>query len=452
VTSIDVVYEADRYPSPMAPTDPSSAALVPTSGPGSLPAPLDHPDVTRADEVRAIGDLGAFAVTMFTERIEELHHAVSSRSFDAVGAMAHPIRVVHDTVAGTLYSGVRSASGTAVRTLASAVARLSPHDAEALSDTPNGAFARAAINGLLGDRLEEDGSALAIHLAARARGRDVPPTLEGLRAAYPRATPKVAVFLHGLGETEGAWWWRSRGGGHGPIVPFGERLRSDLDFTPVNVRFNSGLRISENGARLATLLHAIDTAWPCEIEEVAFVGHSMGGLVARAAVHVGHDNGHPWTERTEHVVCLGTPHHGAPLEKGVNLASSVLRLVPEAAPLASVLDTRSVGIKDLRWGAVAAEHWRDRHPRDIPGDTRTALQTPSHVCIHAIAATLSASAEHALGSAFGDLLVRLESASGTHRKHDLGIEEQHRAVLGGLSHFDLLGDPQVYRLIRDWLA
>ena len=44
-------------------------------------------------------------------------------------------------------------------------------------------------------------------------------------------------------------------------------------------------------------------------------GHSMGGLVARGACHYGALARHEWLGRLDKLVFVGTPHHGAPLER-----------------------------------------------------------------------------------------------------------------------------------------
>ena len=67
------------------------------------------------------------------------------------------------------------------------------------------------------------------------------------------------------------------------------RGSDDLGYTPVFVRFNTGRHISENGASLAALLDELVADWPVEVERIAIVGHSMGGLVARSACHRGGD-------------------------------------------------------------------------------------------------------------------------------------------------------------------
>ena len=51
------------------------------------------------------------------------------------------------------------------------------------------------------------------------------------------------------------------------------------------LRYNTGRHVSENGRDWRTLLDAARARWPVEVHEIALIGHSMGGLVARSACH-----------------------------------------------------------------------------------------------------------------------------------------------------------------------
>ena len=104
-------------------------------------------------------------------------------------------------------------------------------------------------------------------------------------------------------------------------------------------------------------------AWPVEVEEIALVGHSMGGLVARSACYHGVELGHDWVGRVRHVVSLGTPHMGAPLAQGVHYAAHALHAVPETRPFARFLRRRSAGIRDLRQGSLVDRDWERLRPR-----------------------------------------------------------------------------------------
>src|SRR5439155_23188105 len=187
---------------------------------------------------------------------------------------------------------------------ATPVARALPPAGRAMADSPLGSLALAALNGAWGDTLATAHPDLAVELTVRRAGRAVTTDSAGLASAFPHAGPRVAVFVHGLCETEGAWRL-------GSAPSYGSRLREELGYTPVYVRYNTGLHISDNGRRLAQVLEHVVAGWPVPVEEVALIGHSMGGLVARGACHYGKADSHRWTQPLRHVFCLGTPHLGA---------------------------------------------------------------------------------------------------------------------------------------------
>jgi pimeloyl-ACP methyl ester carboxylesterase len=203
----------------------------------------------------------------------------------------------------------------------------------------------------------------------RQRGNALEPTADSLAAAFPAATERVAVFLHGWCLNERSWWRQPRDGADDDDTrSYGERLHDDLGFSPVQLRYNTGLHISVNGRTLAELLGRLHAHWPVPISELVLVGHSMGGLVARSACHYGAEQQHRWTEVVSHVVCLGSPHMGADLEKGVSIASWALARLPETRAIARFLNSRSDGVKDLRFGACLDEDWLDADPDEFLRD------------------------------------------------------------------------------------
>ena len=178
---------------------------------------------------------------------------------------------------------------------------------------------------------------------------------EALAAAFPAAMPRLVVFVHGLIETEHVW----RLGGRRELrrAPgAGARL------TPLYVRYNSGRHISRNGRSLAGLLEESSPRGRCEVEQIALVGHSMGGLVARSAGCQAAERGQAWVGRVRHVVSLGSPHLGAPLAQGVHYAAHALHAVPETRPFARFLRRRSDGIRDLRQGSLVDRDWEGCDP------------------------------------------------------------------------------------------
>jgi alpha-beta hydrolase superfamily lysophospholipase len=391
------------------------------------------------DELRALSRLGFGELADAVGGIGAVHRAISDRVFRHVGPGARAAQVGHDAISAGVYAGLRGA----VRLAGAGVARAAP--AADLSGTPRGSLVVGVLNGLRGDALEAEASPLHQPMTVRAGGRAVPPETAALAAAFPAARPRLAVFLHGLMETERSWRF---GGGE----TYGRRLERDLGVTAVELRYNSGRHISENGRSLADLLEALCAAWPVEVEEIALVGHSMGGLVARSACHRAAGERMAWVRHVRHVVSLGSPHMGAPLAQAVHYAGCALHTVPETRPFGNLLRRGSAGIRDLRQGSLVDEDWLDRDPhalraaacREVP-----LLDGATH-CF--VAATVTRSARHPVGRLLGDALVLEASASGRHRTRRLPFRAEDGMHLGGAHHLALLNHPAVYARLRAWLA
>jgi pimeloyl-ACP methyl ester carboxylesterase len=416
-----------------------------TTALGSIPATV------RSDEIRGAGEILGKALVEPATLAQGLHEAVAIRPFRALGPAAAPVRLMHDGISRALYAGVRRAIETAPKLGAAIAAEAHPSDAPPLSRSVRGSLALGALNGVAGDVLARRANALALPMTIRQDGQDVATDGAALAQAFSNPTPKVAVFVHGLCETDDAWRLAPRS--DGPKVPgtYGSHLERDLGYTPVYLRYNTGLRISENGRRLAALLEELVAEWPAPIEELTLIGHSMGGLVARSACHYGSIEGLEWTAAVRHVFCLGSPHLGAPLEKAANLAGWALRRVPETRPFAKAVNRRSVGIKDLRFGSVVEEDWSSCDPDELLRDRCTEVPFLEHASYYFVGATVTRDARHPVGRLVGDLLVQLPSASGRGRRRRIPFELDNGRHVGGLTHFDLLNHPDVYEQMRQWL-
>ncbi|WP_116453008.1 lipase family alpha/beta hydrolase [Blastococcus litoris] len=387
-----------------------------------------------------------------TTRVHELHQGIADRAFRAVGPSGRPVQVVHDAIAGLSYSGVRLALGAGAR-VAGEVAALGA-SGRGLDDDRAGRVALAILNGAHGDLVRREAPALALDMTVRVEGRAVPPEPAALREAFPDATGRLAVFLHGLTETEASWCYGAQRRGE-PGTTYGGRLRDELGLTPVYLRYNTGLHVSDNGHALDDLLGALVGAWPAPVQDVVLIGHSMGGLVARSALHQaggGTPAARDWTRLVRDTITLGSPHLGAPLERGVHRLTAQLARLPETRPLARLLALRSVGIKDLRRGTLVEADWTGRD-LDAAGPAEH-----THVPLHdgarhfVVLATLSRNPSGPLADLLGDLLVPPRSASGDTGDDDrLAFPADHVHALGGLNHFDLLNHPRVLRQIRRWL-
>ncbi len=389
----------------------------------------------------------AGAAALLAESIDDL---VVTGARDVHGSIAGRVHAVtdriggrlehraHDAIAKVVYGsiglGLRGAA-TALR----AVDRtgLGP----GLEESAAGRFVVSAVNGLIGDELRELQSSMSFEAAFRVGGDDVRLTPGGVARAYPDAGDSLVVFVHGLCENEAYWSRRSRPlRDDGTSTPaYGRRLADDFGWTPVYVRYNSGLPVAENGVSLNSLMTRLVDNWPVEVRRIALVGHSMGGLVVRAACAVDTDPGRvAWDELVTDIVCLGTPHLGAPLERVVARGVPWLSRLPETAPVARTLERRSQGILDLHDGLA---------PAPAPARARRTPQPRYHL----VSASLTRSARHPVALAVGDLLVQPRSALGTPRRATAYFAGANTVHVPKADHFDLLNHDDVYDALAGWL-
>ncbi len=374
-----------------------------------------------------------------TRTVHDMHRAIARRGVARL--LPPPVRAVQEAATTVVYGLVRTGI-----TIAGGVAAVALDSAERTrtatpwSGTPRGRRLAGMLDGAFGDHLVDRHPSISGPMRIRVAGTDVEPDATTLARHYPEAAASVVVFLHGVIETEESW-----SGSIAADGDFATRLTNDLGCTCVQVRYASGRHISENGTDLAELLEKLVTAWPQPVQQLALIGHSMGGLVARSALHQGSERGHTWPDRTRHLVCLGSPLTGAPLERGANTLTWLLRQFDSSAPIAELLAARSAGIKDLRHGSIHEQDWRNTDPDAL---LRTAAPSPYRPPAAVQHSNLAATLRHdpgAIGHWIGDLLVPTASAlapappARTHR-------------LGGLGHLDLLTDDAVYARLRSWLG
>ena len=419
-------------------------------------------------------DLVCDAVEETTNLVERTHRKAAERSvrrFAPIEPLATPARAVNavqQSIADGVYETIRAVNRAARSALGSGFelmegeggvasdetrSLVTPMSAEAMGSLSWVVdYAQSSVSGVFGDWLSRKGSVLASTMHFRHEGRPLPATEEAFRAAFTEPTHRVAVFVHGLACTE--WMWNIGATQYygDPTVNFGSQLQRDCGYTPLYIRYNTGLRVAENGRSLSDLLTAVLSAYPVEVDEIALIGHSMGGLVSRSAAHYGALHGQPWVPKLRHVVSIATPHHGAPLEKAVNLTAGTLRRFETAATqvISELLGARSSGIKDLRYGYITDAE-RAKHPEAMLEDSKEARPLLLHVAYYFVAATISKDQEHPIGQVVGDMLVRLPSAKGHDPQPARRIPFHSGHVLGGVSHLRLANHPEVYQALRGWM-
>jgi pimeloyl-ACP methyl ester carboxylesterase len=265
------------------------------------------------------------------------------------------------------------------------------------------------------------------------RGSALAQPMELHRRSENPASRKVLVLLHGSSMNDLQW---SRAG-----HDHGAELERELGWSTHYLRYNSGLHVSTNGRELSALLEQLMASH----DELALLGFSMGGLVARSACHLAERDGARWRTKLSTLICLGTPHLGSPVERAGSWFETALGVSRYSAPLAKLGKLRSAGVTDLRFGFVLDEHWQGKDRFEFGDDHRAPVPLPRGVRCFAIAGTQSKRPTARLRS---DGLVLVDSALG----RGLDFPEEHQQLIYGATHLDLLNRPLAYAKIKEWLS
>lgn len=416
----------------------------------SVPPPSDAPRRSplrhiRPSDLKAAAQLAATATHGVIDLTESVHQSVRRRLGLSAGASAEHA----GGLTGQVYQAVRGVTrlvGWGTDAALAAVLPLLGDPASQPEASPQREAVLAAFNGVLGDRLQAMGNPLAQAMALRADGVPLNLMADALKVQLPSAGPHLLLLIHGLCMNDAQW--RRDGHDHGAF------LAPVLGATPVYLRYNTGLHTSVNGRELALLLERLAAVWPVPLERITLIGHSMGGLVARSAMATGRALGQRWPGRVHDLVFLGTPQHGAPLERAGHGADWLLASNPFTAPFARLGQIRSAGITDLRHGHVQDADWQGRDRFASGADHRRPLPLPDGVRCFAVAATLAGQRSRVAERLTGDGLVPLDSALGRHEDPALRLEvprERQRTVFR-TGHLDLLSSPVVAEQLRTWLT
>lgn len=303
-----------------------------------------------------------------------------------------------------------------------------------------------ALNGVMGDHLETKKNPLALPMMLYTSEGFPIASLSQVSQAEA-LSGKVAIILHGLcmGYLN---WQPDNEQGLGQKI-----LKAQPDTKVLYLNYNTGRRISSNGHQLSELLQTLITSHP-HITEINLIGHSMGGLVSRSALYYGEEAQYEWVAKVGKLITLGTPHHGAVLERIGDFVQQTISRLPFAGSLAKLGDLRSAGIIDLRHGSVRDEDWQSLSIRSVlPDNERHATPLPQHIKAYFLAGSLSEEGNNSKGShLLGDGLVNIKSALGEHtNEHTLAVPKERKALFYGVGHLALLTDEKVLDKTVEWL-
>ncbi len=350
---------------------------------------------------------------------------------------------------GLVYKSVRGVTQVVGKSIAVALDALQPLLESTLptsEESPQRQAVLAALNGVMGDRLAASQNSLATLMTLRYRG-------EAIGASHmpqkEEVTSKVLLLIHGLCMNDLQWQTLHEG----QAVDHGAALAVACGYTPIYLRYNTGLHVSQNGRELSMQLEQALANWPVPIQEISIVAHSMGGLVARSAIYYAQGDATRWLAHLKRVVFLGTPHHGAPLERAGNWVDILLGSTPYSKPFAKLAQLRSAGITDLRYGHLLYVDWQGHDRFRRKPDKREPVPLPDGVACYTVAASTAAKRSALADRLIGDGLVPLRSALGQHDEPQrcLTFDKDRQCIFYRMNHMQLLSNPEVTRRLTNWL-
>jgi hypothetical protein len=410
------------------------------------PNPFKH---LRSTDLRGLAKLATQATVNVTKIAEGVTQSVWSTMGAPSGKLANETR----GITGLVYKSIQGVAQLVGKGAESLLTGLQPLldkiDQEPQESAPREAVL-AALNGVMGDRLVESDNPLATPMTLRFNNEVL-----NWEALPDKAllTGKVLIVVHGLCMNDLQWTVQNEG----ESFNHAENLATKLGYTPVYVRYNTGLHTSQNGQTLSNQLELLSALWPTPLTEISVLVHSMGGLVTRSAVHAAQHSRRQWVNKLKNIVFLGTPHHGAPLEKAGNWIDVLLGVTPYSAPFKRLVELRSSGITDLRFGHVLDSDWQG-HDRFKPKtkqeqDCREHLPLPESVACFTVAATMAAKRSLLADRLIGDGLVPLNSALGVHSDpaRNLAFAKSSQLIVYRTNHMAMLGSAEVGGQLVDWL-
>lgn len=400
---------------------------------------FDHSPPSQADFMEGLSQLATSSVTGVAEIVQEIHRDIFLQYFSLTRRQANFIweNGITKRIYG-LTQQIMQQYGKGLAISLRGLNRYFPvlHEKPL---TPMMHFIANALNGVLGDHMLQSQNPLALPMVMYDRyGQLQRGELSG----------RVVILIHGLCMNHLSW-------APGESSGLGEHiLYHQQQANVLYLNYNTGRRISSNGRSFSNLLEKLISNNP-RITEIDLIGHSMGGLVSRSALFYGKQSTCKWIDYVENLVCIGSPHQGAVLERLGFMLQEKVGKIPFASVLAQLGNLRSAGIIDLRHGSVRDDDWEHLEARiGQMDDCRKPAPLPSRIKTYLIAGTLEReSSSSKTLEAIGDYLVSVKSALGDHPhpQFRLKVPEDHKAVFYGLNHMEIQYHPKVREQIIAWV-
>jgi hypothetical protein len=220
------------------------------------------PIVHNSADLVGFGRLATDAIAGLTDVVEAVHGHIA---FTSRGLGPRSAEQSTSGITRLVYNSIRRVTRLVEGGLTLLASPASPANDRTSSSRHEAVL--AALNGVVGDHLARTNNPLAISMSLRHEGHPLEIERRALRATIPHPTGKLLLLAHGLCLND--LQWRRNGHDHGAS------LAREFGYSPLYLRYNTGLHVSENGRELADLLETILEQWPVRVKELAIIGHSM---------------------------------------------------------------------------------------------------------------------------------------------------------------------------------
>lgn len=394
----------------------------------------------KASELQGINHLIVDATIGVTNLMEDIHKQI-----------VHPpllpstsIQKLITKIAKITFKNIRWSTLFVGKTLDKTLGYLNPAIGN-LKSSDKKEFILSILNGVIGDYLAEKENPLAIEMHFVYQSKKVNLNDKNLETFLPNKTGKIILMVHG--SCMNANLWTRKNHNHGEI------LTKETNKTLIYLNYNSGKHVSTNGKEFNELLEKLTENWPVPVEEITFINHSMGGLLTRSALYYGEKAKKNWTNLTKKIVFLGAPHHGSHIERKGNYLDLILESVPYAKPFAKLGKIRSAGVTDLRYGNLVDEDWQNKNRFELKKEQKKHIPLSENIEYYTIAAVTGKEKSYLKNRFFGDGLVSVKSALGTHknRDKDLSFKKENTFMVYENNHSALLSNPKITEILKNWL-
>ena len=209
------------------------------------PVMSERPKVPRrhVDELRGATKLAIEATRGVTELVEAMHRDIASGPRVLGSPLAKPARVLTGLVYGSI-KGVTNLIGAGVD---AALARLAPVLGESAPGREREAVL-AALNGVLGDYLQETHNPLAIVMSLRVDGQSLELQREVLAKEFPDNETRLLILVHGSSMCDGQWQRNRHDHGADASAQASGALRNAVHVTSDGVLHGRGCYTRAHGA------------------------------------------------------------------------------------------------------------------------------------------------------------------------------------------------------------